>query len=374
MSLLKELLDEMAAGGSTGGGAGGSTSAHGVASAPGSLFKGGIIDGKKNKAKQTKMMRRLGSIQEALGVDLGKNQFDASDVVSKMDAAEKKMKANKDTTTFGMEDEEGNLVKVYVKTEQAEEFEQTLAALLAGADEDDNDRNSSVEIAEVLYQLKDKFEIVDVEWPTIEGDEEEEQEFEDPEGEGEAEGGEGKEGDDPEMEASVQAEGPEGGELEAEVEGDLEGDMGGEDDAAASALTQVIDALKADAQAREAEAKAKEAEANAKEAEYSSRAAASKVEQEEQVLDMEAYNTSKKDQDKEVKTLAQLAKYKHDLAADDMQEGSSASVSVKHTREENEEEDGNDMEPWRTRPDEKEDKELTQNELGALIFRHLRSN
>lgn len=356
MSLLKELVKEMAASGSTSAGA--------VANVPGSLFGGGVVDAKKSRRKQFKMMRRIStfpSLKESLGVDLGKSDFDASDVISKLDAAEKKMKVDKDTTAFGMEDEEGNLVKVFVKTDQAEEFENTLAALLAGADEDDDDRNSAVEIAEILYQLKDKFEIVDVEWPTIEGDEEEEQEME-----GEpAEGGEG-EAEDPEMEADQQK--PEGedqaGAMDDELEGGLEGDMeggdelGGGEEAAASALTQVIDAMKADSQAREAEAKAKEAEANAREAEASSKSAAHKVSQEEQVLDMEAYNSDKKDQDKESKTLAQLAKYKHDLAA----EGQDYSSKT------------NDREPDRVNDEEEEDAELTKEELSKLIFRHLRSN
>lgn len=363
MSLLKELIAEM--------GAAGATSAHDVASGAGSLFGGGVVDTNKAKRKGRRMLRRAG-VMESLGVDLGKNDFDASDVISKMDSAERKVKAADDTTAFGMEDEDGNLVKVYVRNNQAEEFEQTLAALLAGADQDDDDRNSSVEIAEVLFQLKDKYEIVDVEWPTIQGDEEEEQEVE---GDDEAPEGEGED-DEMDMEASVQAEDGEGASIEGDLDAELgdDGGMDGGEDAAASALTQVIDALKADAEARQAEAKAKEAEANAKEAEYTAKASASKVTQEEQILDMEAYNDDKKNQDKEAKTLAQLAKYKHDLAKDDMGE-ESTTVAVKKT-EENEEEGCstcNDKEIVRGNPGEMEDAEMSQDELATLVFKHLRA-
>lgn len=371
MSLLKDLVNEMAAGGST--------SAGSVAGGNGSLFGGGSIDTKKVKEKQRIMMRRLGSFPvkksmiESLGVDLGKSSFDASDVISKLDAAEKSMRADKDTTAFGMEDDQGNLVKVYVRNDQAEEFEHALSAMLDGADEDDDDRNSNVEIAEVLYKLKDKYEIVEVEWPSIEGDEEEEQEVE---GGEEGAEGEGKEGE-VDMEASVQKD-PEDGDLDGEMNIDAEvgaeGEMddGGDDmEAATSALTQVIDMMKADSQAKEAEAKAREAEANAKEAEYASKTAESKVRQEEEILDMETHNKAKSDQDKEAKTLAQLAKYKHDIKKSRTDDQSVSAVKV--TKEE-EEEVGNDAEPWRTRPEESEDKELTKAELTSLIFQHLRSN
>ena len=101
-------------------------------------------------------------MKESLGVDLGGTDFDASDVVSRIDAASKKADQNEDTTAFGLEDEDGNMVKVYVRDEQAEDFEKELAALLAGEDENDDEENSSLEIAEVLFKLKDKYDIVDV--------------------------------------------------------------------------------------------------------------------------------------------------------------------------------------------------------------------
>jgi hypothetical protein len=338
MSLLQDLVNEMSAAGATGAGS--------VASAPGSLFGGGTIDLKAARKKQRIMMRRIGfsAIREALGVDLGKTKFDASDVISKLDAAQKKSKVGKGTTAFGMEDEDGQLVKVYVKSEQAEDFELTLSAMLAGEDEEE-DGNTSVEIAEVLFKLKDKFEIVDVEWPTIKGDEEEEQEVE---------------GGEEDMTATDQAPEGEGG----EVGGDLEGEPAG-NDTAASALAQVIDAMKADSRAKEAEARAREAEANAEEAKYAAQSAESKIRQEEAILDMETYNKQKGDQSKESKQLAALAKYKHDINKDRGSDKFTAESNRNEPSEEDEEESDEDGECT-------DDNAISQDELAKLIFTHLR--
>lgn len=363
MSLLHTLMKENAAAGAT--------AAHAVASHAGSLFRGGMIE--RNKKRRMTKASRI-PIQNAKQTVKNQNSwkwrvigemveddstFDAADVVSKLDQAEKQSRVDQDTIAFGMEDEEGNIVKVYVRAEQADEFETALGSMLAGENEDDDEEeevNDAVEIAEVLFQLKDKFDIVDVEWPEIEGDEEEEQEIAAGE-EGmdfEGEGG-GEMGDE---------EGMEGGDLEgmegAEGEGDLEG-MEGEDDlemepegGAESALNQVIDMMKADAEARKAESEARAKEAEARAAEANASAAASKVKQEEEVLDMEDYNSRKKEEGEESKRLAQLAKWKHDQAA-----GAEAKMA-----EEEEERVAN----------QGADTLISKNELMQKILHYLRAN
>jgi len=186
MSLLKELVKETAI-----------TTAHDIGGHAGhqtmvdrkrrgsSLFKGGPIRRPRNSVSSAYRMpeSQIKSVPSLnrwnwriLGEMVGKPQFDASDVMSKLDAAEKRARDEQDTVPFGLEDEDGNIIKVYVKAEEADEFESALAAMLAGEDEDEDDENSGMEIAEVLFQLKDRFQIVDVEWPNIEGDPEEEQE------------------------------------------------------------------------------------------------------------------------------------------------------------------------------------------------------
>lgn len=351
----------------------------------GSLNAGGYVDPEKAARKRRNAFKKaslmpvgenegnpsLLTLRETLGLAQGtETNFDASDVISKLDAAEKRARADKDTITFGLEDEEGNIIKVYVKADQAEEFESALAALLAGEDEDEDEENTPLEIAEVLFQLKDKFEIVDVEWPEIEGDPEEEQEVA---GAG-AEPGAGGETAEDAMAAGEEG-GAAGGESELGAEGGEEGlegeDTGeemvsGEEDAK-SALQQVIDMMKADAEARKAEADAKKAEAKAKEAEYVAQAASSKVKQEEEVMDMEAYYDKKKEEEKEAKQLQKMAKYKHDMAND-------ADTKLATEEEEKAVRKANDLEPWRTNDGEDEDECITPDELATLIFHHLKAN
>ena len=374
MSLLKSFMEEMAAGAT---GAGGISTGGGHETVAdykqkkkrkvkeGSLWAGGVVDGKKrNVLRRVTNMESVNAKRgflESLGVDHGKNDFDASDVLSKIDSAQKQEQLNDDTVAFGLEDDEGNLVKVYVKTDQAEEFENTLASMLAGqlADNGDPDGENveAKEIAEILYELKDKFDIVDVEWPGIETDEEEEQEIVDPAqgGAGAGAGGAGGEmGAEGGAEGEAGAEGdlgledPEGGD-ELGLDGE-EGDMEADDDAK-SALQAVIDVMKADAEAKMADANAREAEARAKEAEYTAQGAAHKVKREEQVYDMEAAEKDEKGRKKEGEQQAKLARFQHSKAQD-------AEANLSFEAVEEKDEDGSE--------------EITLTELTNLILKNLR--
>jgi hypothetical protein len=81
------------------------------------------------------------------------------DVINKLDRSVKFDEV--DTVTFGLETDDGKIVKVYVNAEQAETFEKALAVKLGEVDD----------IEEVLNELSKEFEIVDVEWPDEEGEE-----------------------------------------------------------------------------------------------------------------------------------------------------------------------------------------------------------
>lgn len=253
-------------------------------------------DSKKKPAKSSGLglKEAFASLSEG-----GEEQFDQTEVISRLKSLENREKVDaRDTVTFGIEDDNGQVVRVSVRSEQSEEFEKALQAVMAEMNEDEN---SKTEIAEVLYELKDHFDIVDVQWPEIEEDEEEAQpEF------GEEQGMPGAEG---EM-------GMEGGEGEMGDLGDLEGgDMGG-DEEVKGLLTQVIDMMKADAQARKADAEARIADAKAREQELGAKTALAKIKQEEQFLDMEDYEKKQKAQEKEAKRLAQLAKWKHEMGGE----------------------------------------------------------
>lgn len=232
--------------------------------------------------------------------------FDSSEVISKLKGLENKEKQDhRDTVTFGLEDDDGGLVKVTVRQEQAGDFENALQAFISNID----DTAEKPEIAEILFKLKDQFDVVDVEWPQVQEDEEEDVSMQGAGGEGDDQGLTGDEAADPNADpgADLGGEDPLGGMDDSGTGGD--GQVQG-------LLTQVIDMMKADAEARKAEARAKEAEAKAKEADAIVAQAMSKVKQEEQYLDMETYNKSKKDEDREAKRLAQLAKWKHDMSSE----------------------------------------------------------
>jgi len=269
---------------------------------------GNIFD--KKKKKKRKMRKRdegahmfNGSLLKEL-VTEDSSTFDPADVISKLKASEKSAEADQDVVKFGLEDEEGNIVKVSVRSDQAEDFQHALEEELARVnDGEDEDVAivSTTEIAEVLFELKDKFDIVDVEWGTIPEDEEVDQDVEGENLDSDAgmEGGEEDLGDEEGMDD----------EMVADDEMDGEG-------AAASALTQVINMMQSDSAAKQAEAEAEKAKWEAESAKYASQAASEKVRQEEEILDMETYNKAQADSDKEAKTLAQLAKYKHDMKGD----------------------------------------------------------
>lgn len=216
--------------------------------------------------------------------------FDASGVVSKLKGLENKEKQDhRDTVSFGLEDDTGGLVRVTIRTEQAQDFEKALQAFMS-VDEDEH-----LEIAEILFRLRTQFDIVDVQWPEVEEDEEDVS-LAQPD----AEGGMPPEGDLPHGDADM---------LDADAGMPPPGD-----EQATSVLMQVIDMMKSDAEARKAEAHAREAEAKNREADSVINQVTTKVKQEEQFLDMDTYNKARKDEEREAKRLAQLAKWKHDMS------------------------------------------------------------
>lgn len=259
--------------------------------------------------------------------DFGDSDFDASDVIAKLkQSAKTAEQRGEDTVAFALEDENGAMVKVWVPDEQADDFQASLEQALSSNDDDEDDENTNLEIAEVLWELRKDFDIVNVEWGDIPEDQEEALPA-DVEVEG---GAEGQMGADGQMGAAGGAEGQMGaaggaeGEVGAEGEGEMTAEPGevgmeelGGEESAETALQQVISMMAADAAARKAEAEAKAAEAEAEKAKYAAQAAAAKVKQEEEILDMEAYEKAKKEEEGEAKRLAQLAKYKHQVAGDE---------------------------------------------------------
>jgi hypothetical protein len=335
MSLLKELLitTESAAGGAGGGGV---TAAGSIASNPwgGSFTKMITRAGtgvKKTKKSKSKKMNESTDFHDFLLED-EENAFDPNDVISKLKSAEKKIKGAGDTVSFGLEDENGKIVRVTVKTDQAKDFESTLGSLLSSEEndefkEDDDSEGgvvNSAEIAEILYGLRDKFDIVDVDWGDIEPDQENEEQAATVPAEGQDQQGGQPPADGQQAPADGQQppadQGQEGGDQgqEGGVPTEMDAGTGSDEESAKSALSQVIDMMKADAEARKAEADARKAKARAAEAKYTAQAAEHHIKKHEQSLDMEDYYNKKKDTSKEAKQIAKLARFKHDLANDNV--------------------------------------------------------
>lgn len=252
----------------------------------------------KKRKKGLGILEAFHTLQEDLSGSTDKeNNFDSSEVISKLKALEDKESADyRDTATFGLVDSNGAIVRVTVPNDQQQGFEQDLQHFLGDRDESE----PAPEIAEILFKLKDRYTIINVEWPNVEEDAEESQELLDQGGEGQAgEGMPGAEGEGMPGAEEAPLPGPEAGGSDTGQVQDL--------------LTQVIDMMKADAEARKAEAQAREAEAKTKQAGAARDQAMARVKQEEQFLDMDTYTKNQKEKDKEAKRLAQLAKWKHDM-------------------------------------------------------------
>lgn len=232
------------------------------------------------------------------------SNFDSADVIAKLRSAQQKASNEQDVVGFALEDSEGNIVKVFVAADEAEPFQRALAAELGKEDDNDDNDNTPLEIAEVLYNMKDRFTIADVEWPAIKGDPEEEEDTTD-----------ANDTDEDSLEATVDVDADDTGEedmTDDEMVADEEPPS--EDSDVKTALASVIDLLKTQADAQKAQASASKAEAEAEEAKWNAQAAEMKLKQEEQVLDMEAYYDKKKEERQEADRLKKLAKWKHEVA------------------------------------------------------------
>lgn len=338
MTDIKHIISEEGAGGAVGGGAIASFAMPLLSQAikrPIQTYK--VATSKKTKSKKKSKFSVKESLLTALGesgmnslVDQGSTRkpavgdFDAQGVLSKLKAAEKKESIDRrNTETFGLEDDKGRLVRVTVPVDQADNFEQVLQHIVSKRDE-----NEPTEVAELLFDLKNQFTFVDIEWPDIEEDEEVPAA---PEGdldlglEGDGDGATGE------------------GEVDMDFSLDKSQDTSSADDEVKGLLTKVIDMMKADAEARRREAIAREKEAEVRVGQSAVDQAMAKVKQEEQILDMEIWNKNQKEEKKEAKRLAQLARWKHemsqdgDLELDDLEEIPTTTSPSMQSSEENEE-------------------------------------
>lgn len=249
-------------------------------------------DTKPKKPTTLNLLKILG-LSEALIPDKPDANFNLDAVLSKLKGLEDKESVDtRDVVSFGLNDSSGKIVKVSVPRDQADSFEQELEYIL----QYQNNKHEDLDIAEILFKLKDSYTIVDVIWPSAEEDAEEDA---------------SKLDINPDQEGQMPEDGEGGEDLGLPPAGqDMASDQTGD---VTSLLTQVIDMLKADAEAKKADAQAREAEAKTRQSIAARDQAKARVSQEEQMLQMDQFNKEQKSKDTEAKKLAQLAKWKHDV-------------------------------------------------------------
>lgn len=263
-------------------------------------------------------------------------EFDMQSVFSRLSSMEKSgSKKKTEGTTFGIEDDDGNIMRVTVRADQAQDFETEVAKYIADIKMNLDGLPSPKEgqelsMAELLFTLKDRFDIIDVDFPKIPkdviynadkasvgaptpppmemGDDEtpldgenlddlseplDLTDFEDEEGEmpsGDEMGDEMDLGDDESVE-----------DFPEEIEG--EGSEG-------SILAKVIDMLKAQAESDIEKAKADAEKARAEQARYTAQATQATVRDQEELLRYEAEMEEQKRREKEAQKMADMAKHR----------------------------------------------------------------
>jgi hypothetical protein len=289
--------------------------------------------------------------------------FDMDDIVSRLKGSDVESSGEDvGVVSYGVEDDKGNVMRITVRADQAKEFEETIAKQLA--DNKDNKSNGislkGNSLAEILYNLRDQFEIITVDFPIIPkdvvynadqasktpendfatdddamsgdagmegGDDGFDQSFDDFGGGAQGpDAGMGDDmnpdastdpnaaptGDEPGMEGGLDDMNPDDG-SDPNAEGDNVEDFGaddaGDEGDEGSILKQIVSMLKAQAKASEATADAAAEEARAKQAEWSAIASEREVKRQEDLARVEAQIQANKKKEKEAKKYAELARY-----------------------------------------------------------------
>lgn len=304
----------------------------------------------KKKARFKEYANRLfrRNISEAVFVkyyEIINEDINVNDTVSRMKGLEKKNEPRQgDTTTFGVEDDQGNIMKVTVKSDQAKDFERRLSLELGEIQTDKIYGYQKVEVsmAELLYNLKNEFEIIDVEFPTIPSDAiynadkatyGEDDTASTAMSQDANMGGDTGMGDEMNGEMGMDTQLPpsDGSELPPEGDEGLDGEMGddlegmdeeGLDDDSVEDFTEdqpegfesmfqgLLQMMTAQAEATKAQAEAEAEKARAMTAEYSAKAAGSVLAREEELARMGAELDKQKQKEKEAKKLSDLAKFR----------------------------------------------------------------
>lgn len=259
--------------------------------------------------RRSKMLRRalpkVGTVEKikysnTVTIKEAKEDANVSAIVARLNAAKHRGQTERPYVTFGLEDQRGNLVRVKVAADQSQEFEQALAQTL------EDEENDPRDIGEVIYDFKDRFDILGIDWPRSSLEEADEETVDEPGAEDQET--EDQEPSDDELEDTEDEELPTIEEPAPQPE-PAGGASGNELNAT---LIAIVDMLKSEIEAKKAEARAREKEAEAQQAKYAAEIAANKVRAEQDILDMEAWNKKNTAEQKEARKLAMLAKYRYE--------------------------------------------------------------
>lgn len=263
-----------------------------------------------------------------------KENVSLDQIYSKLGGVQNQSRMHEDNTqTYGVEDDDGNLMKITVRGDQQEEFESALAQELAEVEEykmtGRSGHGGNVSMAEVLYNLKQNFDIVNVEFPEIpkdkvynadkvsEPDEADTNTLPPEDNQPPDDDLEGEEGFDDSGEETGEEDledvdfgDEEDGEESPEDEEDVGMDFGEEENDEESMLKKIIGMLSSEAEARRAQYEAEAEKSRALQAKYSMKAAQEEMENHEELARMEQEMEQQKEKEKEAKKLADLAKFK----------------------------------------------------------------
>lgn len=306
---------------------------------------------KKKKSGFRSFLSKIFEGNKYTATILENSQYDLSDIVSRLKSAENQdtVTDKRDVVTYGVEDDNNNIMKISVKSDQAEDFEKVLAQQLADIEDEKRTTPDGVEndtsLAELLFKLKDHFDIVDVEFPTIPTDAVYNADkitlgFDDsnavspgpnqnpPENPGQM-GGMEQDNIDGSMDNagpdqmgnSPGGEMPQGGDdltLPADDQGLEGGDVENSEDFVEepepetfqSLFKGLLSMMSSQAEAEKAKAEAEKAKAEALTAEYSAKMANNELANQEELMRMQSEMDEQKKKEKDAKQMADLAKFR----------------------------------------------------------------
>jgi hypothetical protein len=218
-----------------------------------------------------------------------------------------------DVITYGIEDDQGVMMKITVPMEQSEEFEQYIAQAMASVTEfKKTGVGEDKSLAELLYELKDQFTIVSAEFPTIPKDavynaEEITEDLPDnAENVDDTNDLENLE-NEPDMDTDSEDGDEEFDPEDEEIGDDFE--SGG--DSKEELLTAVLAMLKSQNEKEIAQANAEAEQAKAKQAELALKSARNEMQTQEELVAAQAEMDAEKEKEKKAKEMAELAKFNY---------------------------------------------------------------